>query len=178
MQVIMSEWKGILSGSSLQRLVEDPTPVVNGLRTSEQLQPNGIDFTVERVWEVASRGRIGEGNTRELPERREVTPDSSGFFLLQPGCYVVSLHETLAMTDSLMAIGQPRSSLLRMGAGVTTAVFDAGYRGRPEVLLTVSNPYGLSIHSLAAICQLIFLPLAMPAEPYSGYYQETLEVDT
>src|SRR3989442_11332336 len=45
---------------------------------------------------------------------------------------------TLPLHDAL-----PISSLLRVGCNVETAVWDAGYRGRSEALMTVVNPAGL-----------------------------------
>ena len=44
-----------------------------------------------------------------------------------------------------MALGRPRSSLLRCGASLHTAVWDAGYRGRSQSLLVVHHPAGLRL---------------------------------
>jgi dUTP pyrophosphatase len=51
------------------------------------------------------------------------------------------------------------------------AVWDAGYRGRSEALLTVWNPAGFDIQQGARIAQLVFLRLTRTTEGYRGAYQ-------
>ena len=71
-----------------------------------------------------------------------------------------------------MALGRPRSTLLRSGLDVGTAVWDAGYRGRSQCLLTVNNPSGFRLGKNASILQLVFFRLAGTADQgYGGAYQ-------
>ena len=66
----------------------------------------------------------------------------------------------------------PRSSLLRMGLTVPTAVWDAGYGGRGEGLLIVTNPHGVRLQRGARIAQLVVFRLTQPAsQAYQGRYQ-------
>ena len=58
-----------------------------------------------------------------------------------------------------MALGKPRSSLLRSGVTIDTAVWDAGYKGRSQSLLTIFNPHGFEIQQNARLLQLIFVRL-------------------
>ena len=61
----------------------------------------------------------------------------------------------------------PRSSLLRMGVHVPTAVWDAGYAGRGEGLLEVGNPHGVRLQRGARIVQLVLFRLTEAAR--AGY---------
>jgi len=69
-----------------------------------------------------------------------------------------------------MAFGKARSSLIRAGANIATAVWDAGYRGRSEVGLIVYNE-GIWLKRNARIMQLVFIKLSGETKPYSGSYQ-------
>jgi dUTP pyrophosphatase len=53
-----------------------------------------------------------------------------------------------------------------------SAVWDAGYSGRGEGLLSVLNPRGYRLQRGAAVLQLVFLRLSTAtAEGYTGKYQ-------
>ena len=70
-----------------------------------------------------------------------------------------------------MALGLSRSSLLRCGASLHTAVWDAGYSGRSESLLVVYNPQGLDLEKNARVLQLVFSTLTGESQGYTGGYQ-------
>ncbi|MBI3743598.1 MAG: deoxyuridine 5'-triphosphate nucleotidohydrolase, partial [Chloroflexi bacterium] len=70
------------------------------------------------------------------------------------------------------ALGRTRSSLLRCGAALHTAVWDAGYSGRSESLMVVYNPAGFTLEHNARIMQLVFFALAQEVhEGYRGVYK-------
>ena len=76
------------------------------------------------------------------------------------------------LPPDLMALGRPRSSLLRSGVALHTAVWDAGYRGRSQSLLTVHHPGGFRLQRNARVAQLVFFRLATPpGQGYQGRYQ-------
>ena len=70
-----------------------------------------------------------------------------------------------------MALARPRSSLLRCGVSVGTAVWDAGYSGRSQSLLVVYNTRGFRVQKNARIVQLVFLWLSRETTGYQGVYQ-------
>ena len=70
-----------------------------------------------------------------------------------------------------MALATPRSSLLRCGVTVNTAVWDTGYSGRSQSLLVVYNPRGIRLEKNARIVQLVFFTLDRETEGYRGAYQ-------
>ena len=166
---------GVLSQESIRRLLAGANPLVDQIRSIEhQLQPQGVDLTVEAVWRFLGRGALGP--ERQLPLRGPVQL-ADGWYRLSPGPYVITLHESLNMPLDLMALAFPRSTLLRCGARLGTAVIDAGYHGQLEALLLVENPFGLDLAADATICQVVFFPLNATVEGYRGFYQGNLLVE-
>ena len=97
--------------------------------------------------------------------------DDQGFLTLAPGSYIVTYNEIVHLPADVMALGRPRSSLLRSGVAVHNAVWDAGYHGRSQSLLVVYNPQGFRLQKNARIVQLVFLRLSEPTRGYQGTYQ-------
>ena len=71
-----------------------------------------------------------------------------------------------------MALARPRSSLLRSGVAIHTAVWDAGYNGRSQALINIYHPDGYDIQKNARVMQLVFMVLDAPTQQkYDGAYQ-------
>jgi dUTP pyrophosphatase len=84
----------------------------------------------------------------------------------------ITYNEVVHLPQNIMALGLPRSSLLRCGVNIHTAVWDAGYSGRSQSLLVVYNPMGFLLHRNAKVLQLIFFQLSRPVEQgYTGIFQ-------
>lgn len=165
---------GVLSREQIRILLRREPPLVAGLPDLEaQLQPNGIDLTVASVARFSEAGAVTVDNAdRRLPATEPLPPDSSGRWVLEPGPYLVRFSETVNLPTTCMAYARPRSSLLRCGAALHTAVWDAGYSGQGVALLVVYNPAGFVLERQARIVQLVFHWLAEPAvEGYRGAYQ-------
>lgn len=143
---------------------------VTPLRNDQQ-QPNGIDLTLARVEEPIDVGRIGrDGKT--VGDRQEIHPtevtDDRATYYLPPGAYVVRYGETVHIPEGHVGFIYPRSSLLRNGCMLHTAVWDAGYEGQGEGLLTVHHD--IELQQDARIGQLV-LAQADHEETYEGTYQ-------
>jgi dUTP pyrophosphatase len=135
--------------------------------TDEQVQPNGVDLTLDAVFEQQNAGRIGvEGKT--VGERRELDTDDSGSYSLAPGGYVARYAETIRVPDDHIGFIYPRSSLMRNSCMLHTAVWDAGYEGRGEGLLEVHHE--IEIERGARIAQFV-LADADHDGTYDGDYQ-------
>jgi dUTP pyrophosphatase len=144
--------------------------VEGSIDESAQLQVNGFELTVSKVESFESAGKIGFDNAdRKLPSYREIKWND-GWALLEKGCYKVTFNEIVSIPKNMCAIALPRSSLLRSGASVHTAVWDAGYRGRSEALLVVYNENGFYLKKDARVIQLIFMGLSDSQEGYKGRY--------
>ena len=163
----------VLSRHDIQRLIENEPPLVaDYIDLEAQLQPNGFDLTLREVALLQSAGSLGVSNgNRVLPPLSPLAFDGLGFLYLAPGIYIVTYNEIVHLPAEVMALGRPRSSLLRSGVAVHNAVWDAGYRGRSQSLLAVYNPQGFRLERNARIVQLVFLRLSGPTQGYQGTYQ-------
>ncbi len=167
-----------LDRASIQRLIAEDIPgrppLVEDLRSpEEQLQPNGLDLSLQaiaRLWSAGSLGR--DSDQRKLSEVEPLDFGPDGWLYLEPGPYLITFSEVVNLPLDLMALGQPRSSLLRSGVSLHTAVWDAGYRGRSQALLTVHQSDGYHLQQGARLMQLVFFRLTRPVnQGYTGAYQ-------
>lgn len=131
-----------------------------------QRQPNGVDLTVEEVFEQVGPGRIDRGG-KSIGDRQPIDPAADSF-RLSPGGYVVRYGETVTVPDDHVGFIYPRSTLLRNSCMLNTAVWDAGYSGRGEGLLEVHHD--IELEAGARIAQFV-LARADHAGVYDGSYQ-------
>ena len=151
----------LLDRDSISELILSNSPLItNFIDLEEQLQPNGIDLTLMEVRELTSSGYIGkDSQQRLLSDNKIIAFDEHGWVRLYQGSYLITFNEICNLPLDLMALGKPRSSLLRSGVTINTAVWDAGYKGRSHSLLTIFNPNGFEIQQNARLLQLIFVRL-------------------
>lgn len=157
----------ILTGAQASSLVESM------IDPEEQTQMCGVELTLQKIEAFASGGAVAFDNRdRKLPEIEELKFDPSGWIHLEKGAYLITFNEIVNIPRDVAALARPRSSLLRSGATLETALWDPGYRGRSQSLLVVYNPSGLRLKRNARLMQLVFLRLGKEAEKgYAGRYQ-------
>ncbi len=157
----------ILTGSEARGLVESM------IDPKTQTQMCGMELTVQKIERFKSAGAIAFDNIeRELPETEQMDFEQSGWIDLPAGAYLVTFNEIVNVPRDAAALARARSTLLRCGASLETALWDPGYRGRSQSLLVVHNSCGLRLKKNARLMQLIFLRLGKEAEKvYSGKYQ-------
>ena len=163
-----------LNREEITRLLEEKPPLIEGYVVLEsQLQPNGFDLSLREAARFGTPGRLGASDTgRVLSTVEPMGFDGEGWLELPQGAYLATFNEVVNLPLNLMALGRPRSSLLRSGVTLHTAVWDAGYRGRSQSLLTVHHPGGFRLQQDARVAQLVFFRLATPPERgYQGQYQ-------
>ncbi len=163
----------ILSRKNIHRLLQQQPPLIESyISLDEQLQPNGIDLTLREVALLQTSGKIAVSNRQRLvSDLAPLVFDGLDFIDLMPGAYIVTFNEIVHLPKNVMAIAAPRSSLLRCGVTVNTAVWDAGYSGRSQSLMVVYNPQGFRLQRNARIVQLVFFQLTEETEGYHGAYQ-------
>jgi len=163
----------VLSGIDIKRLLKNEPPLVEGLlNPEEQVQPNGVDLTLRDIAMLQMPGTIAVSNAqRVVSDTSPLVFDGLGYIDLMPGVYSITYNEIVHLPKDVMALARPRSSLLRCGVTVGTAVWDAGYAGRSESLLVVYHPQGFRVQKNARVVQMIFMKLSGEAEGYNGTYQ-------
>jgi dUTP pyrophosphatase len=164
----------VLTKNDIQELLKQKPPLIEGfINLEEQLQPNGIDLTLRQVAMLQSPGKIAADNSqRVVSSLSPLVFDGLGYIQLAPGIYSITYNEVINLPQNVMALATPRSSLLRCGVTVNTAVWDAGYSGRSESLLVVYHPQGFQLQRNARIIQLIFFRLTEQTQGYQGIYQK------
>ena len=163
----------VLSKHDIQGLLKQEPPLIEGcIDLKEQLQPNGFDLTLRDIALLQSPGKLATSNRqRQVSELAPLVFDGLGFIHLAPGIYSVTYNEIVHLPQNIMALATPRSSLLRCGVTVNTAVWDAGYSGRSQSLMVVYNTQGFRLQRNTRIVQLVFFRLTGETEGYRGTYQ-------
>jgi dUTP pyrophosphatase len=168
----------ILTDHDIRARLRNSPALVEGLRDElAQVQPCGVDLTVRVVSRFVSAGAIDFDNSGRVLALREAIPWDGDAVDLPAGPYHIVYSEQVNLPADIMALAYPRSSLLRCGVSVHTAVWDPGYSGRAEALLIVHNPHGFRLRRNARVAQLVFTLLGMPVDTgYSGgFNHENLE---
>lgn len=156
----------VLSAQEITNLGESLIfPFLPGHVTSQ-----GYDMSVQTIESINGHGELMVGG-KHLPDYYEASV-RTGVYFLNMGQYLVNFEEEVNLPENICAFLWSRSTLLRMGASIQTAVWDAGYKGIGSSLLVVTNPMGIRIEQGARIGQMVFHRLSQPTEqPYDGQYQ-------
>jgi dUTP pyrophosphatase len=168
----------MLNKQKIGELIEEKNLVESYIDKDKQLTPNGFDLTAGKIFEFRGQGALDFSNKeRVIPEGKELLPqkinpqDKFGWWDLNQGSYKVRTNELVNLPNNLIALAFSRTSLLRAGALTQHGVWDAGFRGRGEFILTVQNPQGLKIKQNARVVQLTFWGIET-TEAYQGIYKD------
>ena len=163
----------VLSKQDIHRLLQQEPPLIEGyMNLEEQVQPNGVDLTLREVALLQSSGKLAVKNSQRLvSDLAPLVFNGMDFIDLIAGAYIITYNEIVHLPKNVMALAMPRSSLLRCGVTVNTAVWDAGYSGRSQSLMVVYNPQGFRLQRNTRIVQLVFLQLTQETQGYQGAYQ-------
>ena len=164
---------GALDRDSIGDLITGTPPLIESyISLGQQLQPNGFDLTLREVACLNSPGSMGQHpDDREVSSTDPLEFGLDGWLQLGPGPHLIVFNEIINLPLDVMALGRSRSSLLRSGVGIHTAVWDAGYRGRSQALLMVYHPQGFRVQQNARLMQLVFFQMSQPArEGYQGRF--------
>jgi len=163
----------LLGKSEILRLIEaDPPLIENYIDLNVQLQPTGFEPSLSEVRAFTSHGYLDFYNKRRRIADTIPLPFKNGRVHLPPGAYLAVFNEKVNIPLNIAAIAKPRSSLLRSGVSVETAVWDPGYSGRSRALIIVYNRHGFTVEKNARLIQMIFLRVTGDVgEGYKGVYQ-------
>jgi dUTP pyrophosphatase len=163
----------MLNTQEIKNLIEKEELISDYIDLEKQLQPSGFDLSLAEVRNYENSGSVDFTNEeRKIAKTKIIEPNSDEWYELQKGCYTIIYNEIVRMPLNIAAIARTRSTLLRNGATVETAVWDPGYIGRSSSLLVVTNPNGIRMKRNARVAQLIFFKLSEVEKGYSGIYQK------
>jgi len=168
----------MLNHKEIEYLIKEKKLVENYINLEKQLTPNGLDLTVQNIYEFLEAGFVDFSNKeRKLPATRELIfekkndNDKYGWWHLKKGVYKVVSNEIINMPDNLIALAYTRTTLLRMGAFTQNGVWDAGFSGKSEFILVVENPFGIKLKQNSRVVQLVFSEISKAQMLYNGIYK-------
>ena len=130
----------------------------------------GYDLRVRRLHRLKSQGYIGINN-RKAPDVEEISLTGDKYSL-EPNEYIlIETIEKVNMPENLLARVLPRSSVLRAGATVVTALVDPGYHGTLTFGMKNLSEFDFEFEKGCRIAQIVFEEVVGETELYSGKYQ-------
>jgi len=162
----------ILGKETIKKLMKDGL-VENMVDANIQIQPVGVDLTIGHILIPWEKCVIDFDNSqRHVSGSHALPPTADNIYHLTRGIsYIVKLRERVNLPKNIVGLIKSRSSLIRSGIYVESAVWDPGYSGSGPVILHVLNPYGLDLTTNARICQMVFFEVDDKTEGYNGIYQ-------
>jgi len=141
----------------------------------ENVQPNSIDLTVDKVFTMSGTLVLYKDSTeRKLPDYtplKTFTYEGLEMYKLEPGQrYQIEFKEQLNLQGNICALTLVRSSMAKSGCTGENGLFDTGYRGGTGMMVSVQDESYIEVG--ASIAQMVFLEAA-PSRDYNGFYQGT-----
>ncbi|MBA7526930.1 dCTP deaminase, dUMP-forming [subsurface metagenome] len=135
-----------------------------------QTQIAGFDLTTKEVMKLKKGGILDfDNNKRHIPEYKNINSKGNKW-ILKPGGYLIRYNEIIQIPKNSIGLVLPRSSLMRCGATLCSAVWDPGYKGRGIGLLIVTTK--ITLYENTRIAQIILIKTEKSvSEGYSGTYQ-------
>lgn len=128
------------------------TPHDGGELDDEQIQPNGVDLTIDNILNIEGPAYMSDdeyikphrhiammNNLDSVPDEIVDDIDTDWVWRLSEGAYIVVYDEEVHIPEGHIGIVFPRSRFLRIGAHLTSALWDSGYEGRGEGTLYVAS---------------------------------------
>lgn len=170
--IVQQSGVDMLNSQVIRKYIEEDGLISDYIDLEKQLQPSGFDISLKEVFEYVGSGAVDFSNKeRKIADTKVLEPNAKGWYNLEPGCYMLVYNEVVKMPLDVVAIARSRSTMLRNGANMETAVWDPGYQGRSSSLLVVHNPHGIHLKRDARVAQLIFFKTKEVEHGYSGVYQ-------
>jgi len=138
---------------------------------SSQIQPNGVDLRLNRVFQVGS----GVFTIRKDDIKKssfvniELIPQEDFFFLKRGHAYIFEMVEKVCIPDNVCAMVFSRSTFNRNGIIIRSCLFDSGFKN--IVGASVYPMTNLRIEKGSRVAQIVFFE-AKSYNLYSGQYNE------
>ena len=154
-------------------------------RDEKDYQPSGMDLRLGNVFEldVDTNKFYGLYNGKKvIPEHKEclmtqfravdMNIDVWGWQLMPGQPYICQVQEQIKIGDKNAQFYLPRSTLLRAGVNVYTALGDLGYNGHLSFLVINHGPLPFFIEKGERFAQLVDFEVRGGSKSYDGDYQE------
>lgn len=145
-----------------KKIIKDKviTPV-----NKKQIQPNSIDLTIKSVRLIEGGVLTERGATPWLTEMLQ-----NQFFTLRGNkAYDIIFNEYVEVPENMVGFIVCRSSLNRIGAFITSGLYDSGFKNYVGAVLRTNN--AITIQGGTRIATMYFIK-AEAAHKYNGQYQD------
>ncbi|MHA1954238.1 MAG: deoxyuridine 5'-triphosphate nucleotidohydrolase [Candidatus Heimdallarchaeaceae archaeon] len=135
-----------------------------------QTQIAGFDLSVRDIMQLEDGGVLDFDNSKRFIPQHESLEKIDDAWILKPGGYLVKYNEIVDVPYDAVGIVLPRSSVMRCGATLFSAVWDPGYKGRGIGLMVTYTE--IKIYQNTRIAQIMFIKTTEKTKKgYSGDYQ-------
>ena len=153
-------------------------------RDEKDYQPSGMDLRLGNISVLESEYGVTYGlidGKKILPKQKPLKPmlievgenDYVAGWKLNPGQpYIATVKNQIRIGDNNAQFYLPRSTLLRAGVNVYTALGDLGYKGHLSFLIINHGPSKFFIQEGERFAQLVDFEVKGGSESYDGDYQE------
>lgn len=132
----------------------------------------GIDLTVQKMRRIVGGSLWSDKTELDEYEDLEIFTHIDGrlFYSLEPGGYSVTFEQGIQLPDNVTGFIRHRSSMVRMGATITSGVFDPNFYtdNMGAVLFTIAP---ISIELKSRVAQLILMENYATTHLYNGQWQ-------
>lgn len=94
---------------------------------SSQIQPNGVDLKLEEVYKIMPGAFHLSEITRTDRPCSKIETDQNDIFILEPGFYKIKYKQRVSIPSGECGYVVPRSTLMRNGVMIYSALYDTGY---------------------------------------------------
>lgn len=102
-------------------------------------QPNAVDLRLGRLFKINNNlFEISNDHKQHRGTSHELKPDSSGYFVLEPGEYEAVMENVIQVGEGEAGWVITRSTLNRNGLFLTSGLYDSGYHGVMAAVLHVT----------------------------------------
>ena len=141
----------------------------------DQYQPNSIDLKLGKVYEFMSSNGEAYGlydGKKHIPNKVEICYPYKNRYTLYPNKpYWLEIEPKIEIPEDIAQFYLPRSSLLRMGVTLHTALGDSGFNGHLMFLAINHTPYDIKLGKGERIATAINFEVDS-AGLYDGDYNE------
>ena len=134
---------------------------VTGIGSDKQIQQNGIDLRIDKLYRVRGSAYLGE-KFKNMPAFDEVNPryradiDAWVYDLASGQAYGFDTVEGIKVPENMMALLVTRSTLNRVGVRITSGCYDAGFTNFSIGGLITSASIPIFLEKNSRVCQIIF----------------------
>lgn len=145
--------------------------IVKNFDEKEALQPNSIDLRIKSVREIRNGGSLRLLGKDIKSQSLEYSYEDIWEFE-RGKAYDVEFEEFVEVPESMMAFVTHRSSLNRIGAHITSGIYDSGFKNYIGAIMRCDAD--ITIQKGTRIATIYFMK-AESDHKYNGQYQGNLE---